>query len=192
MRNIFNNFAKFILLLMLISTTEAQFHPIDIKKINLTKTGDNFDLEIDYSLLLDSQLQSAMYGGVKIWFIAEMRFIEKRALWFDKDIKFFAWNASLSKSVSDSSIRYKLFGLDGEEQAVDLETALEEISLLTLQFKDSANLLDLICSDKGMFLHRVEVDLSKLPEPLQISMLTTADWDFSSGWKQFHKDQLGC
>ena len=162
-----------------------------IAELRVSKGAEAFTVDIGYRLSLDDQLLAALAGGLKIPFVAELRFIELRRFWLDRSLRNYTWHAHVSRPLPGAGYRFKRFGDEGEETAGSLEEALAEIAALALTV-DDLQLRGLLCTDRGMLQARIEVQLDMLPDPLQISVLTNSNWNFSSGWKLYPTASLGC
>ncbi|MCY4325919.1 MAG: DUF4390 domain-containing protein [Betaproteobacteria bacterium] len=163
----------------------------DIADLQVRKGDESFTVDMTYKLSLDDQLLAALAGGLQIPFVAELRFIELRQFWLDRSLKNYAWHAYISRPLPGAGYRFKRFADENEETAGSLEDALAELASLSLTSADR-QLRGLLCTDRGMLQARIEVQLDLLPDPLQISVLTNSNWNFSSGWKVYPTANLGC
>lgn len=181
-----------VLALVLAAAAPAQQqNSIGIEAVEFLRTEDVVELHGQFLLDLDNTLIEAVDGGLELALVAEMRLVEERPFWVDRDRRHFVWTASLSKDRATGRYRYRAFGTEGERVVDTLPQALDKLSLLWAKFP-AAEVASLLCSDRGLVLTRVEIDLKSLPDPLQISLLTSVDWDFSSGWKENRHTLTNC
>ncbi len=168
-----------------------ELQSFEVATLDVVREGSRFTVAMSFRLGFDPLLETAMVGGLVVPVSAELRFIERRAFWFDRSVREYSWRASVRKQQPGTDYAVRNFGSGSERTAVNLADALASLETLTLDF-DDAELLDLLCADRGMLQARIEIGLDELPETMQISILTNTDWNFSSGWVLFPAAKLGC
>ena len=173
------------LVVLLLSATHVQDQPrsLTVEAIEFSLPTVNLvELRAQYNIDLHNTLIKAVEGGLVLGFIAELRIVKEYPFWTNRDIHHFVWHASIEKLPAGEGFRFQRFGVDQSHTVSSLAEALDKINLLHAQFPDP-EIAALLCSTSGLTLARVEINLKNLPDALQVGLLTSHDWDFSSGWQ---------
>lgn len=117
-------------------------------------------------------------------FTFELQVIVGRPWWPDLEYSVLRWEAGLDyDNVLDS---YQVVTFNGEERtAADLGEAVRVIGDVHGIEMIGEGLGDALKLSKATVQGRFEVDVERLPPPLQIEMLSTMDWDFTTGWQEW-------
>lgn len=138
------------------------------------------DVSLSVVLDLNETLRDALDGGLEVVFRLEMDVVEERWV-FDRDLYGSTWTGSLRRRKYGQGYEYRPFGSGDWRDADSVDAALEGLRPFVTIIEDRDFLADLR-REQVYVLHRVEVDLDTLPNPIKVELLTTPGWDFSSGW----------
>ena len=125
-------------------------------------------------------LRQALESGLEIDFLLQVSVQRRRWWWLDQRAANIVWRATLS--YDPILRRHKLATADGFRRAYPkLRDALDRLGKLR-QWPVSPNIAPALDNPDSYLLARLEVDISRLPRPVKILLLTDDDWDFDSGW----------
>lgn len=139
-------------------------------------------MDLKFSLSLDDSLRHALEGGTELTFVAEMRIMES-GFFLSREVQHYSWLAKLRRASFGQGYEYRGFSSSAWRPATSVQKALQGMSYLRLEFRDKTFLRNLRSNADLFFSHRVELVLDNLPDPLQVDLLTSSDWSFSSGWQ---------
>ena len=154
---------------------------LGIKLENFEQGPELVDLTAAIDLELSTSLRDALSGGTELRFIIEMQMMQQRWL-VDEELVRYAWTGAVRRREYGQGYEFQAFGDDTWQEASVAADALRSLSVLRIQFTDPRLIADL-ANPRIYFNLRVEVDLDSLPNALKVDLLTSADWNFSSGWQ---------
>jgi hypothetical protein len=145
--------------------------------------GGGAAVNADIALRLNDTLRLALDGGRRLHFVLELHIFAERRYWFDRHIGDAAWRFTLEYDALAG--RYRVRGGGGAADGfADLDSALVRLGKVRdLEIPSAAISQALANADDALrAAARFELDVGKLPPPLQVEMLADAEWAFSSGW----------
>lgn len=143
---------------------------------NAAHVSVRMDLDLNQSLL------DALDGGMLVFFTHELEIVEPRLWgWGERELHRFLAQASVRRSDYGPGFEYRRFRSDLWRRAETLDEALAAMAVHELALDDPGVLATLRRLD-AFVQNRIEVDLDKLPNPIKIELMTSADWLFSSPW----------
>lgn len=141
------------------------------------------DMVLDMNLVLNHSLEDAINGGIELSFLIEMNVLEQG--WLTSDtVHSYSWRAKVRRHQLGQGYEYKHFGKDNWNTAPSILEALADMEQLRLNYDNEKFLRSLRSNAELYFEHRLEVILGDLPNPLQVELLTSSEWHFSSGWQR--------
>ena len=161
------------------STAYAQ-QGLAVRSVEFEPSENNARMVVEMDLGLNDSLRSALEGGSEIEYVAELHIIKDGWL-FNNVFKRYRWVAVLRRRSLGQGYEYHGFAQQLWQTADSTREAFTQMNTMTLLFEDPVELRDML-DPEVFFSHRVEVNLSKLSNPLQVDLLTSNDWLFSSGW----------
>lgn len=191
-----------LLALLFVAASHAQ--GISINKVEVLRGVDGYHLSALYSIELNFEEQQALSRGVPLYFVAEFSLTRSRwdwldatqqALsrgvqrifvskprtthwsWLDKGVFSSEQTSKLSYNVLTG--RYRISRGSLFQNFASLGEALNMLSRQT-SATIAASLLD--SGGKYMAAARLRLDISQLPRPLQVNVLTSSDWTLDSAW----------
>ena len=184
------------------ATTHAE--GIAINKVEVRLGEDGYHLSALYSIGLDFEEQQALSRGIPLYFVGEFSlkrsrwdwldatqqavsrgiqriFVSKPATthwsWLDKEIFRSEQTSKLSYNVLTRRYRISRGALFQNFASLD-----EALNVLSRQSSSTipAGLIDK--NGKYMAAARLRLDITQLPKPLQVNVLTSSDWALDSSW----------
>ncbi len=159
----------------------AQQQGLTIREVRFETFESLANMTIEMDLGLNQSLRTALEGGIEIGFVAELKIMRDGWL-FNRELEMFTWMTRIRRLSFGQGYEYRLFNSNIWLETDSVEEALTQMGQLILLFEDPL-LLRTVKRPDVYFNHRVEVDLSSLSNPLQVDLLTSNDWLFSSGWQ---------
>ena len=138
------------------------------------------DVSLAVMLDLNETLRDAVDGGLEVAFRLEMDVVQDRWV-IDRSLYGTSWTGSLRRRTYGQGYEYRRLGEEGWNDADSIEVALTGMRDFRFIFDDPELVKELPRQDIYV-VHRVEVDIESLPNPIKVELLTTPGWDFSSGW----------
>ena len=159
---------------------------IAVERIWFSPSTEGAMMNADLSLSLNDKLRAALDGGLPLHFVFSLHIFQERKFWLDRAIGDAEWRFTLSHDALTSRFLARGGGRPAAAFS-SAESALLHIGELRARtVTDPAILLALAEPSPSLrAAARVELDVGKLPQPLQVEMLADAKWDFSSGWQIF-------
>ncbi|MBF2735821.1 MAG: DUF4390 domain-containing protein [Betaproteobacteria bacterium AqS2] len=143
---------------------------------NAAHVSVRMDLDLNQSLV------DALDGGMLVFFTHELEIVEPRLWgWGERELYRFLAQASVRRSDYGPGFEYRGFRSNLWRRAETLDEALAAMAVHELVLDDPLVLGTLRRLD-AFVQNRIEVDLDKLPNPIKIELMTSADWLFSSPW----------
>lgn len=138
------------------------------------------NVALEVGLDLNETLRDALDGGVEVVFRLDMDVVEERWM-FDRGLYGASWSSSMRRREYGQGYEYRRFGEEDWRNSDGVDSALSNMRDFRVILDDRGLLGDLQRPEVYV-LHRVEVDLEVLPNPIKVELLTTPGWNFSSGW----------
>ena len=151
-----------------------------VREAWFTAAGPGRFLHADMHVPASQPLRQALESGLQIDFSLQVAVQRSRWWWLDKRAAEINWRATLSY---DPILRqYKLVTADGFRRSYSsLRDALDRMGALR-RWPVTPKIAPALNDPDSYLLARLEVDVSRLPQPVKILLLTDDDWDFDSGW----------
>ena len=145
-----------------------------------TAAGPGRFLHADMHVPESQPLRQTLGSGLQIDFSLQIAVQRGRWWWLDERAAEINWRATLSY---DPILRqYKLATADGFRRNYPrLRDALDRMGTLR-QWPVTPEIAPVLNDPDSYLLARLEVDVSRLPQPVKILLLTDDEWDFDSGW----------
>ena len=145
-----------------------------------TAAGPGRFLHVDMHVPASQPLRQTLESGLRIDFSLQVAVQRDRWWWLDERVAEINWRAVLSY---DPILRqYKLATADGFRRSYSsLRDALDRMGVLR-QWPVTPEIAPALNDPDSYVLARLEVDVSRLPQPVKILLLTDDEWDFDSGW----------
>lgn len=145
-----------------------------------TAAGPGRFLHADMHVPESQPLRQTLESGLEIDFSLQVALQRERWWWIDQRAADVKWRATLA--YDPILRRYKLATADGfRREYQNLRAALDRLGTLR-QWPVSPDIAPLLDAPGVYLLARLEVDVSRLPQPVKILLLTDDEWDFDSGW----------
>lgn len=159
----------------------AQAEGFAIKSANLELKDEVYHLNALLEVSLNRTLEDALNHGLPLNMVLEFKLLKSRAFWFDEEIA--AVQQNLRLSYHALTRHYQLSSNLTQKNFVSLTQLLEELSdvrgwpvldrsLVKKRYSYVASL-------------RLRLDLSQLPQPLQVNAIGSKDWNLASEWYQW-------
>ncbi len=166
------------LLLLMCATQNVWAEGLAIKSANLELKEEVYHLNALLEVSLNRTLEEALNHGLPLNFVVEFKLAKPRAFWFDEEIAAVQQNLRLSYHALTRN--YQLSSNLTQKNFVSLSQLLEELSeirgwpvldrsLVKKRYNYIASL-------------RLRLDLSQLPQPLQVNAIGSKDWNLASDW----------
>lgn len=155
---------------------------LHLRVVHLSVDEQLAEIELDVDLAPHERLRDIVAGGSPVEYILEMRIREDR-FFADDILAHYFWKAEVRRGGLGESIQYRSFGSNDWREAADFDSALGEMREMRIEFDDVSMLRDIRGNSDTYISFRVEVVIDDLPPPLQVDLLTSSDWAFSSGWQ---------
>ena len=154
--------------------------PFAVNQIWFTIAGPGRFLHADMHIPESQPLRQTLESGLEIDFSLQVAVQRKRWWWLDQRAAETNWRATVEY---DSILRrYRLATADGyRREYQNLRDALNRLGQLR-HWPLSPSVAPVLDDPDAYILARLEVDVSRLPQPVKILLLTDDEWDFSSGW----------
>ena len=152
-----------------------------VNQVWFAVNGPGRFLNADMRIPESQPLRQTLESGLQVDFALQVLVQRKRWWWLDESAADIQWRAALS--YDPILRRYELATADGfRREYPRLQDALNRLGVLR-QWPVAHDIADLFGDPRAYVLARVQVDVSRLPQPIKILLLTDDDWDFDSGWK---------
>lgn len=153
-----------------------------IRMASFTQSATQATMILEMELPLVRSLTESIDGGTELVLHAEMQIREPG--WIaDTILEYYRWIGKIRRHDLGTGYEYQAFGQGQWVFVNTLAEALEQLQTMTLKF-DEDFLLMLQSNAEIFFEHRFEVAIEHLPKPLQVEVLTSSEWHFSSGWQR--------
>lgn len=197
-------FLGFIFLVLLLASA-AQAEGISVRKVEVRLDEEGYQLNASYNVELNTTVQLALSRGIPLYFVGEFSITRPRWTWVDEAQQ--AVSRGFAKYLwGDESSQTHWSWLDKEvyvgEQSIKLSynvlTRQYRISRGALfqnfaSFEDAMNILSRqssvsipedVMNDDGEYVAaaRLRLDITQLPNLLQVNALTDSNWVLDSAW----------
>ena len=151
-----------------------------VREAWFTAAGPGRFLHADMHVPASQPLRQTLKSGLRIDFSLQVAVQRGRWWWLDERAAEISWRATLSY---DPILRqYKLATADGFRRSYSsLRDALDRMGVLR-RWPVTPEIAPVLNDPDSYLLARLEVDVSRLPQPVKILLLTDDEWDFDSGW----------
>lgn len=176
------NFRAFVALLLLAFTFGAHAESgIQVKAAELNLVDEVYQLKGEFEINFSPALEDALNKGVPLNFTVEFELNRPRWYWLDENID----NAQQQIRISYHALT-KQYRMQVNEQQKSFATLSElktELSHIhEWKVVERAQLKKRYSYEARL---RMKLDLSQLPKPLQVSALTSKDWNVESEWHRW-------
>jgi len=150
---------------------------IDVNKAEMRLSEDGYQLAADFDVNLNYVVQQALSLGVPLYFVGEFSLTRSRWYWLDEQV--FQSEQSVKLSYNVLTRQYRI-----SRGALFQNFASLEEMLRILARQNSAYIPAEAMKKDGSYIAavRLRLDTKQLPKLMQVSVLTSKDWDFDSGW----------
>lgn len=154
---------------------------LEVKSASVDTGEDGFVLNAEFRLELTPRLEEVVARGVPLYLVADFELSRPRWYWFDEVLA----QRSLTWRLSYHALtrQYRLSTGALHQNFPTLEDALRVISRIR----------DLQVAERGALRPgnvyearlRVQLDLTQLPKPLQVTAIGNRDWNLGGQWFQW-------
>ncbi len=174
-----------VLLFSASQAAEQQVVSMDIHVVG----QDRAQLGAQVDFTPNDQLVEALRGEQSLAFNFEVKVAVVRPYWFDIEYSTLRWDAHL---IYDNVLNtFQVITFNGNESvARDMKHAFEILGDVKGLEMIGNGLGDVLQTDNTSVSARFEVDVDRLPSPMRIAMLSSLDWNFSTGWRVWPSSDL--
>lgn len=157
---------------------DARADTIGVVSADLRSDEEDYVLNAEFELSLNSTLEQALHRGVPLYFLLEFEVSRPRWYWFDEKLitastqTRIAWNALTRQyRVSSGLIVQTLYSLE------EVERFLSRVNSRPVARRDQLQ--------KGARYDaalRLRLDVAQLPKPFQVDALASREWTLQSDW----------
>jgi hypothetical protein len=170
-----------VLLLWLTQTTHAQTEsPFSVRNAVTWLNGDVYFLDAQYSIQIPEYMLDAFEQGFDMPLAVEIKVIEKRRFWVDREIAYIKQQYRLQSHSLLESVSLTDVNQGHRQYFSNIQSALNKIRNMNDFPMLDANTVD--NSRAYMAKIRLGVDQVELPLPLKSSSLWKKNWALSSDW----------
>ncbi len=182
----------------------AHAEGIFVNKAEVRLSGDGYHLSAVYDIGLNHEVQLALSRGIPLYFVGEFSLTRSRWEWLDTvqqtmsrgvqrifvnkpttthwswlDKEIFKSEQSTKLSYNVLTQRYRISRGTLFQNFASLEEALNMLSR-----QGSAAIPADLMNKNGKYMAavRLRLDITQLPKPLQVNVLTSSDWSLDSSW----------
>lgn len=153
---------------------------LNIKMAELVASEESYNLNADFEIDFNPQMEEAINKGVPLNFLIEFQLVSPRKYWFDDEIQTQTMPVSLS---FHALTRQYLVNVTINKQSH--QKAFETINeaILELSHMRDWKVLDKSLLEKGATYKAellMRLDQKRLPKALQVEALSSEAWDLSS------------
>lgn len=163
-------------LLCLVTTAFAADSRLTIKTAELVLSEEQYLLNADFELNLSEEVEDALNKGVQLNFLVEFQLTSPRKYWFDDEIITVSSNVAFSYHALS---RQYLINRNNHQQSF---SSLSEAKAEFVQLRDW-KVFDKSLLKPEETYHaalRIRLDQSKLPKPIQVDAIGSAEWNLIS------------
>ena len=153
---------------------------IGLVDARLREAEEGLVLDADFAIELNPRLSQAVASGVALYFSVEFEFTRPRWYWFDQKLGHRRLQLRLSHHAV--SRQYRLSSGSLQQSFSTLSDALEVLRRVRGWLVIERAALEVDAPYEAAL--RMRLDPSLLPRPIQVSALTSGEWNLDSGWKR--------
>jgi len=159
----------------------AQAEDVRVRAAALRLAEEGLLLQADFDFEFPPQLAAAVSNGVPLYFLVEFEMTRPRWYWVDERAA--AKRLQLRLSYHALSRQYVVSNGPLEQQFATLNEALGVMRHIRNWVVGER--IALVSDAQYEAAVRLRLDVSLLPKPIQVSALTSNEWQFESAWKRF-------
>lgn len=164
--------------LVLVIALSARAEGLVAQSAELEEGEDGYSLNAGFTVRLTATLEEALLKGVSLYFVTDFELVRPRWYWFDERIADGRFQSKLGYNALTR--QYRLSAGPLYQNFDSLEGALSVLGRVRNRPVAEKGALR-----KGAEYNaavRMRLDVSQLPKPLQVSALTSGDWNLESEW----------
>lgn len=152
-----------------------------VKSANLELKDEVYYLNASLDVALNRTLEDALNHGLPLNILLEFKLVKPRSFWFDEDVASVQQNLRLSYHALTR--QYQLSSNLTHKNFSNLTQLLEELS----EVRGWPVLDRSLVKKRYTYLAslRIKLDLSQLPQPMQVNAIGAKDWNLVSEWHQW-------
>lgn len=158
----------------------ARASEIGVLDARLREAEEGLLLDAEFSVDLNARLAQAVASGVPLYFVVDFEFARPRWYWFDQKVS----QRRLQMRLSHHAVsrQYRLSSGTLQQAFPTLREALDVMRRIRgWLVVERADLEPDASYDVAI---RMRLDPALLPKPIQVSALTSGEWNLDSGWKR--------
>ena len=168
--------------LILAAVPAARAENIEVREANLRAADEGVVLNAEFAFRLGPRLSEAVANGVPLYFVIEFDITRPRWYWFDE--KTASKRTQVRLSYHALSRQYRLSTGVVQQNFESLEEAIAVLR----------HVRNWLVVERGVAISdaryeaavRMRLDTALLPKPIQVSALTSSEWNLESPWKRFN------
>ena len=173
--------ARLLLLLAGLASSAAGAAEIAVRAANLRAAEEGVVLNAEFTFELNARLGEAVSNGVPLYFVIEFDLTRPRWYWFDE--KTASKRVQVRLSYHALPRQYRLSTGVVQQHFDSLSEALDVLR----------HVRNWLVVERGIAASdaryeaavRMRLDTELLPKPIQVSALTSRDWNLESPWRRF-------
>lgn len=173
---------RVILLLGLALCGWAVAAEIEVASPQINATEDGYTVSANFNFELNPRLEEAVTKGVVLHFVVDFELSRPRWYWLDEKLVVRSQTYRLSYHALTRQYRVSTGGGLHQSFSSLAEALLSLTHLRGWQAIDKAD-RGVRAGDSYQAALRMQLDISQLPRPFQISALGNRDWSLASDWK---------
>lgn len=172
------------LFMNLLLVTDIRAESIAVTNANLQPDPENdggWVLSADFDIALTPRVEEAVSHGITLYFVIDFELIRPRWYWWDDHVATTSQIWRLSYHALTRQYRLSLEGLQLHFNSLeDALRSLTHVRNWRVLDKDSV-----LPGKTYQAQVRIRLDTTLLAKPLQLSAITSSDWNLASEWKYF-------
>jgi len=166
-----------LFLAVLLATAQVAFAAgIAVERAELSQTEDAYQLDADFKIDVDAEVEEAINKGVALHFLVEFALMEPRSYWFDEEV-----------TSASQVIRLSYHALS-RQYLINIGSHQTTFASLTEALQALGSVQDWLVVEKSMLkksaayyaMLRMRLDHNRLPKPLQVSAIGSEKWNLVS------------
>ena len=155
---------------------------IEVFSPEITQNDDGYVVSADFQFSLNPRLEEAVFKGLALYFVADFELTRARWYWFDE--KLVKASQTFRLSYHALTRQYRLSTGSGLHQSfVTLNEAIAVLSRLRNWQVIDRSAVSSLPNEALQASLRIQLDITQLPRPFQITSLGNKDWSLASDWK---------
>ena len=183
MRRLFHLFTFLVLFFSAAAlTAQVADRFIGVDEATIERSDEGLRLVAGFHLELPHELEEVLQRGVPLYFTTELQVYRPRWYWFD--VTLIDSRRTVRLTYNALTRRYSVSVAGGLQQRVNsLEEALNFVRRPQHWLFDGASILTE--NETYQAAVRIQLDMSFLPKPFQIDVISDSTWRLHSDWKHF-------